>query len=307
LPLLLIAETIIDPAIRLGLGEFVDARIVPDKELPQFENILKRIQRLRNSAIPELILLALAFFPVMLFQREWTIGVVSTWHTTARGLSAAGWWFALFSAPLLRFILYRWAFRYVLWAILLWRISRLDLVLIPTHPDHAAGLGFLGMTQRRFGLLFCALAWFVAGRMANSMLFEGTPLTSFKTLMVGFVALSLIIGLLPLTTMTHRLLKVRREGILAYGRLANNYTESFDRKWVHYAEPPSEQLLGTGDIQSLADIGNSFGFVEHMKVAPISRRLVLQIAGQAALPLIPVIIFGTPTPQLVEALIKMLA
>lgn len=305
LPLLLVAEIVIDPAIRLALAEFVDARFVKDQELPDFENVLRNIQRLRDSAIPEFTLFALAFFPVFLFQHEWTAGAVSSWHTTAGALTAAGWWYAALSTPLLRFIIYRWAFRYFVWTALLWRIIRLQLTLIPTHPDHAAGLNFLSLTQRNFGILFCALGCTFAGRVANSLVFEGASLASFKFLMGGFVVLSLILGLLPLILLAPKLVKVRKAGLFEYGRLANTYTESFDRKWVHGMERPTEPLLGTSDIQSLADLGNTFAFIEGMTIAPITRNLILQLAGQAAIPLIPLIVFGTPTPELVRALMKM--
>lgn len=305
LPLLLYAETVIDPAIRLALQEFLDARIVPDGELPKFEDVLRRTQRLRDSRIPEVILLISAFFPVFLFRQEWVAPVVSNWHTIGRGLTAAGWCFAIFSSALLRFLIYRWLFRYIVWAVLLWRIGRLRLVLMPTHPDHAAGLGFLTMSQKHFGILFCALACVFAGVVANGIVHEGSPLSSFKMLMIGFVVLSVIIGLLPLTMLAPKLMQVRKEGHLEYGRLAHAYTKSFDRKWVHYAERPPEELLGSSDIQSLADIGNSFGFVESMRIAPINKRLMLQLGAQAALPLIPLIIFGTPTGELVRAIMKM--
>jgi hypothetical protein len=78
LPLLLLAEFVIDPAIRVAVAEFVEARLVPGEELPVFENVWQRAQRLRDSWIPEVILLVLAFFPVFLFQHEWTSAVVST-------------------------------------------------------------------------------------------------------------------------------------------------------------------------------------------------------------------------------------
>jgi hypothetical protein len=152
----------------------------------------------------------------------------SSWHTTSAGLTTAGWWFAVFSAPLVRFITYRWAFRYFVWTALLWRIRRLRLILMPTHPDHAAGLSFLSFTQRRFGILFCALGCAFAGRVANSMLFEGVPLAALKALMLGFLVLSLIIGLLPFIVLTPRLARVRRAGLIEYGRFAKRYTESFD-------------------------------------------------------------------------------
>jgi len=307
LPLLLLAELVIDPAIRLGVGEFVDGGFVPQSELPEYDRILRRIQRLRDSWIPEATMLILAFFPYFLFQREWTSHGVSTWHTSAHGLTTAGWWFALISAPPLHFIIYRWMFRYLLWAILLWRVGRLHLTLVPTHPDRAAGLNFLGLVQKRFGILFCAFGCAFAGRVGNEMLYEGAPLSSFRFVMAGFIVLSVIVGLLPLALLAPRLREVRKQGLIEYGRLANSYSFSFDRKWVHYLQSPSEPLLGTGDIQSLADMGNSFKMVDDMNIAPITQRLVLQLAVQAAAPIIPIIIFGTPAPELVKAVMRMVA
>ena len=305
LPLLVLAEVAIDPGIRRAVAQFVRAGIVPESELPEFEKVLSRAQRLRDSAIPELVLLILAFFPTFVWEHEWQQGAVSSWHTTAQGLTDAGWWFAAFSAPLMRFIVYRWGFRYFVWSALLLRISRLRLVLIPTHPDHAAGINFLSFTQRRFGILFCALGCIFAGRIANSLVFEGMPLANFKLLMITFVVLSLILGLLPLALLAPKLAEVRRTGMLEYGRLARTYTEAFDRKWVHPVDSSGEPLLGTGDLQSLADLGNSFALIQAMTIAPITRTLVLQLGVEAGLPLIPVIILRTPTTELINDLLKM--
>ena len=307
LPLLLLAEMVIDPSIRLAVAEFVEARLVREQDLTTFDDVLGQMQRLRDSWIPEVILLVLAFFPTFLFQHEWMSGAASSWHTTSHGFNAATWWYAIVCTPLLRFIIYRWTFRYFIWTLLLWKVSRLNLDLMPTHPDHAAGLNFLCLTQKRFGILFCALGCLFAGRVANGMVFESAPISSFKFLVVGFIALSVIVGLIPLLTLVPKLSKVRRAGLIDYGRLAHSYAALFDRKWVHAVQNPSESVLGTGDIQSLADMGNSFAFVDAMTIAPVTKRLMLQLAGQAALPLVPVIILGTPLPELVHAIVKMLA
>jgi hypothetical protein len=306
LPLLILAEIVIEPGIRTVVAEFVRGGIVPTREMRHYDSILQSAQRWRDSAIPEIILLVLAFIPFFLFQREFKPGAVSSWHTNGGGLTVAGWLFATFSGPVLRFITYRWIFRYLLWAILLWRISRLRLVLMPTHPDHAAGLLFLAISQRRFGILFSAFGAVFAGQMANNMVFERIPLRSFESLMIGFIALSLGIGLFPLALVAPTLRIVRNKGLIEYGRLARTYAESFDRKWLRTSAPPSESLLGTGDIQSLADMGNSFELVQAMKIAPITKRLVLQIAVEAALPLVPVIVLGTPISQLMHAVIRMM-
>lgn len=306
LPLLILAEVVIDPAIRSTVAEFVEGHIVPEEELGNFESILHSIQRLRDSWIPELILFALAFFPAFVFQHDWRPGAISSWHTTAGGLTGAGWWYAILSTPLLRFVIYRWAFRYSLWALLLWRINRLRLSLIPTHPDRTAGLGFINLTQKHFGILFCALGCIIAGQLADRMLFEKASLNSLKGLMGGFLVMSLIAGLLPPTLLYFKLRRVRKAGLLDYGRLAHNYATLFDGKWVHYSEPPAESMLGTSDVQALADMGSSFAFVDTMRAVPISKRLVLQLAAQTVIPLVPLIVMGTPAPELMHDVMKML-
>jgi len=307
LPLLLIAEVVIDPAIRSAVGEFVEEEIVPEKELPSLEAALHRVQRWRDSAIPELTLLAVAFFPVFMFQHEWKPGIVSTWHSTTTGFTMAGWWYVAFSAPLFRFILYRWIFRYFIWAALLVRISRLRLRLLPTHPDRMAGLEFLSRVQARFGILLCALGCTFAGNVANSVINEGVPLSSFKILAPAFVVLAVLVGILPLAVWLPRMAHVHRIGLQEYGRLGSRYSSDFDHKWVHTTEPPSEQLLGTADIQSLADLNSSYEAVAEMSIVPITRKLAVQLAVLAALPLIPVAICATPTATLVKAIMKMIA
>jgi len=307
LPLLLVAEVVIDPAIRSAVREFVDARLIQEKELPEFERVLYRAQRLRDSVIPELALLLLAFFPVFLFQHEWQTGAISSWHSTAKGLTAAGWWYATVSAPFIRFFLYRWAFRYFIWTLLLWKLSRTPLHLIPTHPDRAAGLGFLSITQTRFGVLFCALGCSFAGHIANSVTHEGATLASFKILIAAFAALCVIVGVCPLVLWVPTMARVRRTGLREYSALGNQYAEEFDRKWIHSPGARSEPLLGSGDIQSLADLANSYQVIEDMSIAPIKKGLVIRLAVFAAAPLIPVIVAVTPTSEIVNAILKMVA
>lgn len=304
LPLLLLAEVVIDPAILAAVAEFVDAGLVQEDEFTKFEQVLHQVRRLRDSKVPELALLVFAFFPTFLFQHEWAQGTISSWHTNSQGVTLSGWWYIVISAPVLRFMIYRWLYRYFIWGFLVWKLGKLDLHLVPTHPDRAAGLGFLSVTQGFFGILFCALGFAFAGPILNSILHERAALASFQFLMVGFLALSLIVGLLPLTLLTPKLTRIRIVGLWKYGKLATQYTEAFQRKWVHAMEQ-SEPLLGTSDIQSLADLGNSYSLVRDMNFAPITKTLVIQLAVQAGLPLVLVVILGTPTSELVRAIWKM--
>ena len=310
LPLFILAEIVIDPSIQRSVEEFVDSKIVQDKELPRFEEVLHQTRRLRDSAIPELLLLMLAFVPVYLLGSEWgmsatSLSATSSWHTIAHDITSGGWWFVTVSSPVLHFIIYRWFFRYSIWTLLLWRIMRLQLQLISTHPDRAAGLGFLSLTQSHFGILFCALGFIFAGHVVNGLVHEGERLASFKFPMAGFLALSIIVGLFPLTLLSPKMAQVRRAGLRKYSKLGNQYTESFEQKWTGTVEPPSETLLGTSDIQSLADLRNSYQVIEQMAIAPITKRLTLQLAVLAGIPFVPIIIFGTPTAELVRQIVKM--
>ena len=75
---------------------------------------------------------------------------ITTWRGTAEGgLTAAGWWYALVSLPMFRFLLWRWLWRVFIWAALLWQTSKIQLRLLPTHPDQAGGLGTLGVAHVR--------------------------------------------------------------------------------------------------------------------------------------------------------------
>src|SRR5207249_1040218 len=114
----------------------------------------------------------------------------SNWHIvlTPAGetLSHAGWWFGLVSAPIFRLLLLRWLWRMALWAWLLWRISRLNLVLIPTHPDAAAGLGFLSEAQLGFGSIAFAGSAVIAAQVGNAIAYEGATLGSLKLVIIGY-------------------------------------------------------------------------------------------------------------------------
>jgi hypothetical protein len=81
----------------------------------------------------------------------------------------------------------------------------------------------------------------------------------------------------------------------------------FDAKWVHGRPPAGETLLGSGDIQSLADFGSSFAIVRDMRTYPIDKRTLVGLILAAALPMAPVLIFGTPADELIGAVWKLLA
>ena len=163
LPLLIAAELLVHQRMRLIVGQFIDRDIITEAVLPKFKEVIASAMKLRNSVAIELILFILVFVGGHYFWSTVSgiakIGTgTGTWYATVTDggtqLSPAGYWYIFVSRPLFQFILIRWYFRMFIWARFLWQSSRLELNLIPTHPDRAAGLGFLGGEQCRL----CAAA-----------------------------------------------------------------------------------------------------------------------------------------------------
>ena len=124
--------------------------------------------------------------------------------------------------------------------------------------------------------------------------------------MIGYCVLALVVLAAPLLVLTPKLLRVKRKGIYEYGSLGTSYTESFDRKWIQGISPDHEPLLGTSDIQSLADLRKSFAVVQQMKILLVNKEVLLGLAIPAILPLLPLIIIATPTDEIVKGALKLL-
>jgi hypothetical protein len=310
IPLLIAAEAVIDPFILRTVSTFNTSGIIEEGELPVYHATLEKIARLRDSALIELLLLLLAWIPFFLLfaEYQWVSPQVSAWHgTTAQGLSAAGWWFAFVSSPLLRFLMFRWLWRYALWSYLLRSVTRLNLNLLPTHPDRRGGLGFLLSAQQQFGIVATALGSVIAGQLANEVVHFGATLDAVRATAATFVVLAVSIILLPLTLFSLQLFEARRDGLIRYGVVARGVTTTFDAKWAsRMTDPPPGSMIGSPDPSSLIDYISSYDVIRETQVFLTSRRAVIYIAILAAAPFVPVWLLATPLDKLIGEILKRL-
>jgi hypothetical protein len=184
---------------------------------------------------------------------------------------------------------------------MLWRISRLELRLVPTHPDSSGGLGVLVIPNRAFALMLTAVAAGVAGVWAMKILFGGASLTSFGPPLALLLAIALIVGLGPLLAFSGKLLRAKISGRARYGSLAWDYTTQFDERWI--VQHQKEGLLGTADLQSLADLGNSYSIVRRMSLVPFDKIDVLVLVGSLLLPICPLVLTKIPLRSLLKMLV----
>jgi hypothetical protein len=312
LPLLIAAELLVHQRLRLVVGQFIERDIITEAVLPRFKEVIASAMKLRNSVAIELILFILIFVGGYYFWSTISgiekIGTgTGTWYAAATDggtqLTPAGYWYIFVSRPLFQFILVRWYFRLFIWARFLWQTSRLELDLIPTHPDRAAGLGFLGASIASFTPLLLAHGALLAGLIANPIFFAGAKLTDFKLEIIGGVGVLLFFLLGPLLVYTPCLMRAKRAGLREYGMLASRYVREFDSKWVRGGAADDEQLIGNSDIQSLADLGNSFQVIREIQPFPFSRDAVIRLVVITLIPVSPLVLTMIPLEELIKKLL----
>ncbi len=235
LPILIAAELIVHRRLSPAVRQFVERRIVRPEELPKFQQAIDSTLRLRNSVWIEVALIVFVYsVGIWVWRSKFALDEPS-WYAIPDGtgirMTPAGYWLMLVSAPVFQFILLRWYFRFFLWFWFLFRVSRLNLHLIPIHTDRTGGLGFLGASPMAFAPVLIAQGAVSAGLIASRIFYEGKPLTEFKVQIVAFLGFFIIATLIPLTVFAPRLAEAKRAGRGDAGRLASRYTRRFEEKW----------------------------------------------------------------------------
>jgi len=311
LPLLITAELVVHQRMRFVVKQFLERHLIPESALPRFERALASAFRLRNSVLAEMLLIGIVYVVgIQFFWRQYAALHAATWYgvPTAEGLklSVTGMWFGYVSLPLFQFLLIRWYFRLFIWARFLWQVSRIDLSLVPTHPDRVGGLGFLSNTAYAFIPLAVAHGALLSGSIANRIFHLGAALPEFKIEIAFFVVFMLVLVLGPLLLFAPQLAQAKRTGLREYGTLAERYVREFDTKWLRGTEPAKEPLVGSADIQSLADLANSFEVVRTMRIAPVTKDAILQLAALTLVPVVPLALTMMPLGELLKKLFGIL-
>jgi len=209
--------------------------------------------------------------------------------------------------PIFQFLMLRWIYRLGIWAEALWKISKLDLALTPTHPDRGGGIAFLSRAPPPFGLILFALSSVTSSTIASRILFQGETLQEYQwSYLAAFVILVAILSA-PMLVFAPRLLALKERGLHQYGELASTYNQAFHSKWVESGGVTEDRLLGTGDIQSQAALENSFRVVSEIKPTPFELGDFLGMAAPGLAPALPLLLTIMPASVLLKAFMKLAA
>jgi hypothetical protein len=304
-PLFLLAEVVFGPRVSETIGQFVATGLVEGAELPRFREGVRKSVKLTRSKLAEIVILGIVVAAVALGLQKGFLMEVTSWQVQRTGddvmLTVAGWWFIYVGVPVYQFLLLRWVWRFFIYDHFLWRVSRLNLQLIPSHADRAGGLGFLGVGQEKFGVFVLAIASIYACVLGEKILYGGASLSSFILNIAIFIGVMLVAFLAPLLVFTPKLTAAKRKGLLEYGALTARHNKRFRQRWIG-SDLTDQDPLGAPDMSSLADLGASYSVVEEMRVVPFGLSTVIFLVGPALVPMLPLLLTTFSPAEILEVL-----
>ena len=307
IPMLILAEGLIGREMSAVAAHFLRSGLVSESDRPKYEAALERGRRMRDSTLAEVLILIFAVLSALLVLHEFPLPF-STWRSlvsdSGHTRTLAGWWYLVVGSVLFQFLVWRWLWRLLIWYGFLWRMSRLELRLIATHPDRAAGLGFVGDAQRFFWIIVSAFAFATAGVLADEIVYAGVPLASYWFAIAGYVVLVLIVFLLPLTMFSAQMSRARIRSMHDYSAFAVLHNRLFDEKWVQGGHGKDEVPLGAPEISSLADLAGASEVLYRMRPVPFDPRDAVALGLAALIPTTPLVLTMFPPSQIFDLIFK---
>lgn len=305
-PVLLIGQQIMESRFRMIVQAIIDARLLSGEDLQRMDSIIASLMRLRDSLVPEAMVVVLLIVHTVVAARSEVDALPWLAYATPTGihLTAAGWYAIVVSSTIFQFLLGLSLWKWLLWTVFAFRLSRLNLNLIVTHPDGNGGLGFLTFAIAAFTPISFAATAAIGASWRHDVLSHGAKLMSFRLDAVALLILVVVIALGPLAFFVPKLAALRRHGMLDYGVLGQIQSNDFDTKWVRQRAGHEGEFLYAPESSALTDYGSSYDKISKLKPFPADRGALIGLAISIALPLLPVVLAVVPLIDVVEGLLK---
>jgi hypothetical protein len=297
IPLFFVCESWVDPRMTAWVRSIAATGVVPADAQPALDAAVVRSSGWRDAWWPEALCLLAAVLLNVSGARLVPYGRTVT-YDPARHAFAARVYFGT-GLIVFQFLVFRWLWKLVLWIAFLWRVSRLNLHLLPGHPDSVGGLGSLEGIHAQFSALVAAISVLECASLVEDLSTGATTFSVFDPWLAVVLTMDAIVFLGPLFVFTDKLSASRTQGTGAYMDFAARYVTAFEQKWLQQGGAPKD-MLGTPDLQSLADLTNSVSVVRRMRSVPIGRQMLTQLAAAALIPLLPLLLFKYPAADLAQ-------
>jgi hypothetical protein len=200
------------------------------------------------------------------------------------------------------FLVLRWIWRFAVWALLLFKISRMRLRLVAYHPDRSGGLGFLSVYPTVFSGFIFALSCLVAAQLVSEIQGTGIAVEQLQLMVLAWIGFVFLIFAGPLTVFGHPLYKLREQAIFNLGRIASEHQLAFQQKWME-SQASGGDLLGSADVSSAADLAPIASSPYSLRMFPITLSVLIQLALSAGLPMLAVIVTQMPLSEFLKRVV----
>ena len=306
IPILIIGQLVMEDRFIVVARHVRKAQLLSDEDLRKLNHVLARIRQLRDSPLSELIILALIFVDLVLIWKS-RVALGPAWAVYRNGgvsqLKLAGWYYGLVSAPIYQLLLALCFLKWLLWCFFLFRLSRMNLELVATHPDGHGGLGFLGLSPIGFVPMAMAVSAVIGASWSNAIREHGARLTNFKFSAIILIVLMFLIALAPLALFVRKLDLLRRTAMLQYAVLAQRQANYLQRKWFSQPDPEGTQLT-VAEISALADFALSYKNIKQLRPFPADKGTLIGLALAVTTPLFPAVLAEFPLSVIVKGLLQ---
>ena len=298
IPLFFVCESWIAPRMTAFIAAIAGTGVVPAAAKPALDAEVARTRGRVKAWWPEVVCLLTAIGFEVTGWRLQIYGETAGPDSGRMALAFRVYFHA--GLTLFRFLLFRAAWNLAVWTWFLWRVSRLDLHLMPSHPDRAGGLGTLEDVHERLTPIVAALSILVSASMAESISTGTLAVSGVYPTLAMLLLGEAVLFLGPMLVFTDKLWAARTNGVWLYADLAARYVTDFEGRWIGGRGAAGEPLLGTADIQSLADLNSAIDVVKRMRWIPVSPRLLTMMLIASVAPLAPLLLFRYPVRELAE-------
>jgi hypothetical protein len=306
IPLLILAEPMLQRRLKSIAAKLARTALADPPMRQRFDAASAGVVRLWGASSPWVLAIGVAI-GWTLVDRPHAHGDAVSWAIDAGGtLGFGGWWFGYVVRPIFLALLLGWLWRLALVTVWFWRIGRLELSLVPTHPDRTGGIAFVEKLPGAFALVGLALSAQLASRWAHEILHHAASLAAYRHAVVLFVVLWLLAMLLPLFGLVPALSRVRKRSTAAYSELVGEQGRLVHRRWIDGDKVGDEPILDAPEIGPVADAAAMYEAVKKMRRLPVGKTALVKIVVPLAIPLLLAAALQVPLKDLLLKLAKAL-
>jgi hypothetical protein len=305
LPMFLIAERVIDGQTRDAARCFLTTGALAAGDAARLFHLNGRVERLRKQLWPDVVCIAIAYgltaawmIPEMHNDRD-------TWHAMDpihhwQSLTWPGLLLLVFVGPLTTYWWLRWSWKIGIWSWYLYRLSRLRLNLVASHPDKTGGIGFLSDAQTKFGIVILAYGIsYVAPTILYKLVFEGATIgvVSVWGYAASFVIGAPLLFTIPLFMFTQQLYQTKARAMEMFQERSMERAQAFEEKWLKACSSGNYELMSGSDLSGLNALNQVYAHIHAMRVVPFDLRSFSELVGSALGPMVPLLPYLVDLPE----------